>query len=152
VYNFSRKRIKDFMKKVNETKAKATSKKAPRAKRKTTKNISQTHGKVESKTRDYVPTTLDQIWGDTGKGKYKTMDIKEYEAEIRRMAKVDLHTHASRVGIVPVDNREVLSSRLIREFKKQVASYQFPSSKTVGITNSKSDLSQKAISVLEEGR
>lgn len=140
------------MKKVNKTKAKATPKKAPKAKRKTTKNISQAHGKVEPKTREYVPQTLDQVWGDTGRGKYKTMDAKEYETEIRRMAKVDLHAHASRVGIVPVDNRDVLSTRLIREFKKHVSTYKFPSNKTVGKTNSKSELSAKAIAVLEEGR
>jgi len=152
VYNFLRKRIKDFMKKVNKTKAKATSKKAPKARKRTTKNISQTHGKVEPKTKEFTPTTLDQIWGDTGEGKYKTMDVEEYETEIRLMAKVDLHAHASRVGIVPVDNRETLSTRLIREFKKHVSSYQFPRSKTIGKTNSKSSLSQKAISVLEEGR
>lgn len=144
------------MKKVNRTKEKATPKKAAKVKRKitqkTTRNISQVHGKVEPETREYAPQTLDQVWGDTGRGKYKTMDAEEYETEIRTMAKVDLHAHASRVGIVPVDNRDVLSTRLIREFKKHVSAYQFPSSKTVGRTNSKSELSQKAISVLEEGR
>ena len=50
------------------------------AKRKTTKkkslkNMSQAHGKVEK----FEPTTLDQIWGDDGTSMYGTMQQSEYE-------------------------------------------------------------------------
>ena len=140
------------MKKVNKTQAKAASKKSPTKRKRSTKALSQTHGKVESTSTEFKPTSLDQIWGDTGEHKYQTMDAAEYEAQIRVMPKVDLHAHASRVGIVTVDNRDVLSSRLIREFKKHVSLYRFPDSKSIGTKHSKDELSQTARSVLNEGK
>ena len=39
---------------------------------KKTKKMQQTHGKVET----FQPTTLDQVWGDDGTGKYSTNDEK----------------------------------------------------------------------------
>ena len=139
------------MKKVVKNKAKKASPKTSKAKKSNKKKITQTHGKVE-KEKDFTPTTLDQIWGDTGMWKYSTMDPAEYETNIRTMAKVDLQAHASRVGIVPVDNREVLSLRLIREFKKHVSLYRFPQDKTIGKINSKDQLSAKARQILDEGK
>ena len=131
-----------FMKeKGMETKKKTTS----RAKRKrSTKSLSQTHGKEERKTR---PTTLDQIWGDTGLSKYGTMDEADYAEKISSMSKSDLQAHASTVGIIPIDNREMLSQRLMREFKKHIASYNTPVEKKKGVT-----LSKSAKAVLAEGR
>ena len=123
------------------TKKKTTS----RAKKKrSTKSLSQTHGKEEKRTR---PTTLDQIWGDTGLSKYGTMDEKAYAEEISSMSKSDLQAHASTVGIIPVDNREMLSQRLMREFRKHVASYNTPREKKRGVT-----LSKSAKAILAEGR
>ena len=131
-----------FMKeKGMETKKKTTS----RAKRKrSTKSLSQTHGKEERKTR---PTTLDQVWGDTGLSKYGTMDEASYAEEISSMNKSDLQAHASTVGIIPIDNREMLSQRLMREFKKHVASYNTPVEKKRSI-----QLSKAAKAILAEGR
>ena len=131
-----------FMKeKGMETKKKTTS----RAKKKrSTKSLSQTHGKEEKGTR---PTTLDQVWGDTGISKYGTMDESSYAEEISSMSKSDLQAHASTVGIIPIDNREMLSQRLMREFKKHVASYNVPVEKKRGIT-----LSKEAKAILAEGR
>ena len=123
------------------TKNKTTS----RAKKKrSTKSLSQTHGKEETKTR---PTTLDQIWGDTGVSKYGTMDESTYTEEISSMSKSDLQAHASTVGIIPIDNREMLSQRLMREFRKYVASYNTPVEKKVGVT-----ISKASKAVLAEGR
>ena len=123
------------------TKKKTTS----RAKKKrSTKSLSQTHGKEEKRTR---PTTLDQIWGDTGLSKYGTMDEKAYAEEISSMSKSDLQAHASTVGIIPVDNREMLSQRLLREFRKHVASYNTPMEKKRSVT-----LSGAAKAILSEGR
>ena len=131
-----------FMKeKGMETKKKTTS----RAKRKkSTKSLSQTHGKEEKKTR---PTTLDQIWGDTGLSKYGTVDEATYADEISSMSKSDLQAHASTVGIIPIDNREMLSQRLMREFRKHIASYNTPMEKKRGIK-----ISKTAKSILAEGR
>ena len=123
------------------TKKKTTS----RAKKKrSTKSLSQTHGKEETKTR---PTTLDQIWGDTGISKYGTMDEPTYAEEISSMSKSDLQAHASTVGIIPIDNREMLSQRLMREFRKYVASYNTPVERKKGIK-----LSKEAKAILAEGR
>ncbi|MAF24190.1 hypothetical protein CL634_01185 [bacterium] len=101
--------------------------------KKTTKNtkktskkldsLNQTHGKVEE---SFEPQTLDQIWGDTGMWKYDTMDGEEYLNSLRGMNKSDLQTHATKVGVVPVDNREMLTSRLSREFKRFVSNYSVP--------------------------
>ena len=124
-----------------ETKKKTTS----RAKRKrSAKSLSQTHGKEERKTR---PTTLDQIWGDTGLSKYGTMDEADYAEKISSMSKSDLQAHASTVGIIPIDNREMLSQRLMREFRKHVASYNTPMEKKKGVT-----ISEAAKAILAEGR
>ena len=123
------------------TKKKTTS----RAKKKrSTKSLSQTHGKEEKNTR---PTTLDQIWGDTGISKYGTMDESTYAEEISSMSKSYLQAHASTVGIIPIDNREMLSQRLMREFRKYVASYNTPVEKKVGVT-----ISKASKAVLAEGR
>ena len=75
------------------------------------------------------------------------MDEKAYAEEISSMSKSDLQAHASTVGIIPVDNREMLSQRLLREFRKHVASYNTPIEKKRGIT-----LSGAAKAILSEGR
>jgi len=64
------------------------------------------------------------------------------------MSKSDLQAHASTVGIIPIDNREMLSQRLMREFKKYVASYNAPIEKKRGGIK----LSKEAKSILAEGR
>jgi hypothetical protein len=63
------------------------------------------------------------------------------------MSKSDLQAHASTVGIIPIDNREILSQRLMREFRKHVASYNTPMEKKVGVT-----ISKASKSILAEGR
>ena len=123
------------------TKKKTTSR---AKKKKSTKSLSQTHGKEEAGTR---PTTLDQVWGDTGLSKYGTMDESTYAEEISSMSKSDLQAHASTVGIIPIDNSEMLSQRLMREFRKYVASYNTPVEKKKGVA-----LSKAAKAILSEGR
>jgi len=105
-------------------------------------NLSQTHGKEEG----VKATSLDQIWGDTGLSKYKTLDKGEYETQIKDMNKSDLQAHATKVGLVPVDDMGLLRRRLTKEFEKHVASYRIPN-KT---KNSKLD--PEAIRILSEGK
>ena len=57
--------------------------------------LSQTHGKVE----EYQPKTLDQIWGDTGMSKYKTLEEDKYMDYLSDMNKSDLQNYAEEVGI-----------------------------------------------------
>ena len=66
-----------------------------RSRKKSIKDVSQTHAKEE-----FQPTTLDQIWGDTGSSTYGTMDEKVYVYRLNNMNLSDLQSHASHVGII----------------------------------------------------
>jgi len=90
--------------------------------RKKLKDLNQLHGKIE----DVEVKSLDQIWGEDGSSKYKTLDQKEYEDSLKEMNTSDLNSHASRIGLIPVENRELLIGRLISEFKKHVSMYKIP--------------------------
>lgn len=81
----------------------------------------QAHGKDENK--DSVQS-LDQLWGDDGMSKYKTLDLMEYTNNLAEMNKSDLQNHAAKLGLVPIDSREILVKRLISEFKKHTTKYQ----------------------------
>lgn len=114
------------------------------AKNKKINELNQTHGKVD----EFVPTTLDQIWGDTGLNKYNTFKQEEYVARLNEMNKTDLQTHASQVGVIPVDNVEILMKRLLREFQKHASIYSTPSQKV----EAQGKISKEAKRILEEGR
>lgn len=105
--------------------------------------LSQTHGKIEEK--EY--RTLDQIWGDDGIRKYKTLDESEYLLSLKEMNKSDLQAHASKFGLIPVDDRETLIKRLVREFKKHTSLYNVPKQKINYVK-----LDKTAKDVLSEGR
>jgi len=105
--------------------------------------LSQTHGKTEEK--EY--RTLDQIWGDDGIRKYKTLDESEYLLSLKEMNKSDLQAHASKFGLIPVDDRETLIKRLVREFKKHTSLYNVPKQKINYVK-----LDKTAKDVLSEGR
>lgn len=119
------------------------------AKRKTSKKtsvkkMSQTHAKVE----EFEPTTLDQIWGDDGSSMYGTLKEDNYQERLDEMNMSDLQSHASRVGIIPIDNRGMLKERLIREFRKHVSAYQKPI-----VTQDDSETVDKDVmKILSEGR
>lgn len=84
-------------------------------------SLNQTHGKVdENKTQ---PTTLDQIWGDDGVWKYKTLDVGEYENWLNDLTSSEIQSHANRLGFVPVGELDVLKKKLIEEFRSHVAKY-----------------------------
>ena len=88
------------------------------------------------------------MWGDTGSSKYGTLNEEDYSGKIKSMNRSDLHSHAVTVGILPIDNRELLVSRLKREFKKHVLAYKKPRK------SRKSDpgVSSRAESILSEGK
>jgi hypothetical protein len=108
------------------------------------KKIIQAHGKLE----DFQPTTLDQIWGDTGFSKFGTVSEEEYIKHLKDLNKSDLQTHAAKIGIVPVDNREMLTKKLIKEFRLHVAAFRRPKTKTVAPKH----FSKEALKILAEGR
>ena len=107
-------------------------------------NLSQTHGKVEK----FRPTTLDQVWGDEGSWKYNTMDETEYRGIVEAMPKSDLVAHASRIVLIPIDDRTQLIKRLILEFRRHVTAYRSPN---VESTEQK-PISKEAEKILKEGR
>tara|TARA_R100000963_G_C4630441_1_gene95680 strand:- start:113 stop:484 length:372 start_codon:yes stop_codon:yes gene_type:complete len=111
---------------------------------KSIKNLSQAHGKEEK----FEPTTLEQIWGDDGTSAYGTLNENAYTKEVDDMNMSDLQAHASTVGIIPIDNRNTLRERLLREFRKHVSSYKKP----VYSAESPVSLDPEAIKILSEGR
>ena len=113
------------------------------ARKRKIEELSQTHGKLEN--AQYK--SLDQIWGDTGLSKYKTTNLEEYVNFINEMNKSDLQAHANKVGLVPIDNREMLTKRLIAEFRKFVSTFNVP--KTL---DNSLDLDKKSKDVLSEGK
>lgn len=103
--------------------------------------LSQVHGKVEK------PITLDQVWGDTGRNKYGTLDPKEYDQKLNEYNKSDLQAHAVKVGLVPIDNRETLIKRLKQEFARHISQF-----KTRPDVNNLKGNSKKVKDILSEGR
>lgn len=98
------------------------------AKKKTAKKarkveeLSQAHGKIE----EFEPSTLDQIWGSDGTETYNTLDEENYLQQLNGMAKVDMQAHATKVGLIPIDNMDILKQRLVKQFKTHVNSYRRP--------------------------
>ena len=121
---------------------KKTAKKPMR--KKSLESLSQTHGKEEK----FQPTTLDQIWGDDGLSKYNTMDLDKYKTQIQEMGKTDLMAHASRLNLVPVDNRDLLEKRLFQEFKRHLSQYSHPADPD----SSDKNVSSAVRKILSEGR
>ena len=122
---------------------KKTVKKSPNtAAAKKVSKLSQAHGKKET----YEASTLEQIWGDDGTSKYKTLDENEYLENLNDLSRVDLQAHAVKIGLIPIDNAEQLKKRLLTEFKKHVSQYKLP--KISAKSNKK--LSREAMKILEE--
>jgi hypothetical protein len=117
------------------------------AKRKKRKldDVKQTHAKVEKK---FQQTTLNQIWGDDGTSEYGTLDYEKYKEKVFDMNMSDLQAHASRVGIVPIDNRNMLSDRLLREFNRHVSAYLKPAE----ASEKHQKIPEKIRQILAEGR
>jgi hypothetical protein len=108
--------------------------------------LSQVHGKVDK----FTPTTLDQIWGDDGSSRYGTVIEEEYINSINDMAMTDLQTHASKIGFIPIDNRENLEKRLIKEFRRHVSEYRAPTE--MAPENDPLDIDPRVKKILEEGK
>jgi len=122
----------------------AAKRKTSKKSSKSIKNLSQAHGKEEK----FEPTTLEQIWGDDGSTTYGTLNENQYSNQLDDMNMSDLQTHASTVGIIPIDNRSTLRERLLRDFRKHVSSYKKPTHQT----QSPRDVNPETIKILSEGR
>lgn len=111
-------------------------------KKSTLDNLNQTHGKVENRK-----VTLDQVWGDDGMRKYGTLDPVEYDEYLKTLNKSDLQTHATKIGLVPIDDKETLKKRLKQEFIKYASQYKVRPDST-----SNKPVSKTARDILSEGR
>jgi hypothetical protein len=114
------------------------------AKKKKLEELSQSHG-MEQK---FIPSTLEQIWGDEGLTKYGTMDEDVYSNKINEMNKTDLWSHASKLGLVPIDNTSLLKRTLLSEFRKHVNGYKRPPETKAAEQN----ISREVLKILAEGR
>ena len=76
------------------------------------------------------------------------MDEEGYRDSLKEMNKSDLQTHATKVGVVPIDNREMLTNRLIREFKRFTSNYSVPAKAAI----KEKKISKEAKKILSEGR
>lgn len=119
-------------------------KKKATASNKKLENLSQTHGKVDNP----IPTTLDQIWGDDGTSKYGTLDEGKYVSDLNGMTKSDIYLHASKLGIVPVDDRTRLEKTLLNYFRKHVAKFKMPNQSEEAPQNVPKNIRE----ILEEGK
>jgi len=119
------------------------------AKKKSKKNTSkaskmqQTHGKVEN----FEPSTLDQVWGDDGFDKYSTLSEATYLDQLNGMTKTDMQAHATKVGLIPIDNVTIMKSKLLKEFTKHVNLYRRPSHATPNVK-----LTKEVKDILDEGK
>lgn len=112
-------------------------------------SLDQTHGKVDEKK--IQPTTLDQIWGDDGVWKYKTLDEEEYVKWLNDLTSSEIQSHANRLGFVPVGELDVLKKKLIEEFRGHVAKYNA----AAAISRKKeeaTEISPEALKILKEGQ
>lgn len=121
------------------------------------KKLKQTHGQVEKRDVSTY-SSLEQILGNEGTGRYGTLDESEYLKEIQAMNKSDLQTHAVSVAnLVPVDDRDQLETRLLREFKVHVLQYTVAKPKTkhlFGTVNSAKAKAKmkKALDIMAAGK
>lgn len=107
-------------------------------------NLKQIDGKVDR------PRTIDQILGYNGFSKYQTMDEDEYQQTLASMNKSDLNKEAIDRGLIPVENRTILESRLLREFRAHVSSFDIVEKPKEVKTNK--SLSKRALDILSNGR
>jgi len=125
---------------------KKPSKKTTKASKKTKmSDLEQSHGKEEN----FQPTTLDQIWGDDGMGKYSTSNEEEYKKELDEMSKTDLESHANNLGILPAGDRVRLEERLVYEFQRHFNGYRKPADTN---TTTNADVPEHVRKILEEGK
>jgi hypothetical protein len=99
--------------------------------------------------------TLDALIGENLSNPYRCSNESEYESYVNELNSTDLHRHAEKVGLVPSVDRRVLKDRLMREFRKFIASRSMVSDDLIKnhMTNDSSGscLSVSAQRILREG-
>lgn len=107
------------------------------------KEMEQTDGRHDSPAM----RTIDEILGNH-KRRYRQGNLEEYQTYLKGLNLTDMHVHAQTVGLVPVSDRRVMETRLIREFKKTSSRYFG----TAVQSEPNMVLSDKAKQILSSGR
>lgn len=110
------------------------------------KDMLQIHGKEETVKRQ--PSSLDEILGET-LSIYTANSSDEYRRQLAEMNMTDLQAHAYKIGLVPTQDRKVLTDRLAQEFVKWNSRYG--SNVATGNVKSVEDLDAQAQKILREG-
>jgi len=113
------------------------------------KQMLQIHGKDESNVKKRIPMTLDEIMGES-LSVYTAQSSEEYRVQLIEMNMTDLQSHAYKIGLVPTEDRKVLTDRLVQEFIKWNSRYNVTAVKSEGI-NSIEDLDAHTKKILREG-
>lgn len=120
-----------------------------KAKKKKLVELNQTDGMAKpTPEKKFEPSTLDQVFGDEGISRYKTLDDEVYQQVLDNMSKADLKNEAIRIGLLPIDNVQQLRTRLIREFRGHVSSYRRPILKNTDPV----EITDEVRKILEEGK
>jgi hypothetical protein len=107
----------------------------------------QIHGKDESEKKR-VPCSLDEILGEN-LSIYTAKSSDEYRSQLCEMNMTDLQSHAYKIGLIPTDDRKILTDRLAQEFIKWNSRHG--SNVAVGKLKSIEDLDSKTRKILREG-
>jgi len=110
------------------------------------KEMLQIHGKEETPKRQ--PSSLDEILGEA-LSIYTANSSDEYRGQLAEMNMTDLQSHAYKIGLVPTQDRKVLTDRLVKEFVKWNSRYG--SNVATGNIKSVDDLDAQARKILREG-
>jgi hypothetical protein len=106
---------------------------------------------IDGKAQENAPRTaygsLDQILGENI-GMYSAKSCDEYRAQIVDMNQTDLQSHALKIGLIPVEDRKVLTDRLVQEFERWQTR-----SLPQGVVGGRSigDIDEKTRKILREG-
>lgn len=108
----------------------------------------QIDGKCDDKPQVQIAGSLDSIMGEC-LSLYSVSNIEDYKKQISEMNQTDLQSHAYKIGLVPVEDRKVLISRLCTEFDRW--NIRMRPHEIGGLTKTISDIDQKAQKILREG-
>jgi len=81
------------------------------------KDVSRINGNLQE------PGSLEAALGGNGLYPYGTLDEEVYLAELKSLSLHDLHIAATKVGIKPVNSRELITKSMLSIFRKHCNSY-----------------------------
>lgn len=108
----------------------------------------QIHGKDEGSKDIRTMSSLDEILGEK-LSIYTAKSSEEYRGQLAEMNMTDLQSHAYKVGLIPTEDRRLLTDRLVSEFMK--FNSKFGSNFIEGQVKSVDDLNDRAKKILREG-